>query len=71
MSTNSYDDWNVDLADIGAIYPFQGTEVLLTIAGLVFWLGWHWFQIRRENAHFKSVQNLRDPEKVKEYLKKY
>ncbi len=71
MATNSYDSWAVDLANISAIYPFQGSEFFLTIAGLIFWLGWHWFQIRRESAHFENVQELYDPEKVKEYLKRY
>ena len=28
MSTNGLTSWAVDLKDIGAIYPFQGSEVL-------------------------------------------
>ena len=36
MSTNGMTSWAVDLKDIGAIYPFQGTEVLLVIVGLAF-----------------------------------
>ena len=28
MSTNGLTSWAVDLKDIGAIYPFQGWEVL-------------------------------------------
>jgi hypothetical protein len=27
MSTIGYSSWAVDLADVGAIYPFQGYEV--------------------------------------------
>ena len=34
MSTNGLTSWAVDLKDIGAIYPFQGWEVLLVILGL-------------------------------------
>ena len=34
MSTNGMESWAVDLKDVGAIYPFQGTEVLLVIIGL-------------------------------------
>ena len=71
MSTNTYADWSTDLAEVTAIYPFQGTEILLTIIGVMFWLGWHWVQIKRESAHFENVQDLHDPEKVKEYLKRY
>ncbi|MBL4601025.1 MAG: hypothetical protein JKY82_06095 [Rhizobiaceae bacterium] len=48
MSTNGMTSWAVDLKDIAAIYPFQGTEVLLCIAGVVFWIGWHVLQLRGE-----------------------
>jgi hypothetical protein len=50
MSTNGMTSWAVDLKDVGAIYPFQGTEVLLVILGLIFWIGWHIVQTRQENA---------------------
>lgn len=50
MSTNGIENWAVDLKDVGAIYPFQGSEVLLVIVGLIFWIGWHVIQTRQENA---------------------
>jgi len=50
MSTNGMTSWAVDLADIGAIYPFQGTEFLMYILALVFWILWHVLQIRAENT---------------------
>ena len=34
MSTNGMTSWAVDLKDVGAIYPFQGSETLLVILGL-------------------------------------
>jgi hypothetical protein len=54
MSTNGMENWAVDLKDVGAIYPFQGTEVLMVIIGLVFWIGWHVIQTRQENAEIKA-----------------
>ena len=54
MSTNGMESWAVDLKDLGAIYPFQGSEVLMVIVGLVFWIGWHVIQIRQENAEIAS-----------------
>ena len=54
MSTNGLTSWAVDLKDIGAIYPFQGSEVLLVIIGLAFWIGWHIIQTRQENAEIES-----------------
>ena len=54
MSTNGMTSWAVDLKDVGAIYPFQGTEVLLVIVGLVFWIAWHVIQTRQENAEINE-----------------
>ena len=48
MSTNGMSSWAVDLKDVAAVYPFQGTEFLLYILGLVFWIGWHVMQMRGE-----------------------
>jgi hypothetical protein len=54
MSTNGMTSWAVDLKDVGAIYPFQGTEMLLVIVGLAFWIGWHIIQTRQESAEIAS-----------------
>jgi hypothetical protein len=54
MSTNGMTSWAVDLKDVGAIYPFQGTEVLLVIVGLVFWIAWHIIQTRQETAELNE-----------------
>ena len=57
MSTTGYESWAVDLADVGAIYPFQGWEVPMTIIGVVFWIGWHWIQMRRESEELEHAKN--------------
>jgi hypothetical protein len=49
MSTIGYENWAVDLKDVGAIYPFQGSETLMVILGLIFWVGWHVIQMRQES----------------------
>ena len=54
MSTNGMTSWAVDLKDVGAIYPFQGTEVILVIVGLAFWIGWHIVQTRQESEEIAS-----------------
>lgn len=48
MSTNGLTSWAVDLAEVGAIYPFQGSEFVMYILGLAFWLWWHVAQLRGE-----------------------
>jgi hypothetical protein len=53
MSTNGITSWAVDLKDVGAIYPFQGAEWLMVLLGVVFWVGWHVYQIRQESAEIE------------------
>lgn len=59
MSTGLVDNWlNVD--QFGAIYPFVGTEVLLSIVGVIFWFGWHVLQHKKESAEFAAdLENIK------------
>jgi len=59
MATGPVDNWlNIDT--FGAIYPFVGTEVLLTIVGFAFWIGWHVLQLKKESAEFKEdIENIK------------
>ncbi|MGI9317181.1 MAG: hypothetical protein ACR2QW_07635 [bacterium] len=53
MATGMVDNWvNVDA--LGPIYPFVGTETLLAILGIAFWIIWHIWQIKGENVEFKK-----------------
>ena len=54
MSTNGMESWAVNLSTVGAIYPFQGSEMLMVIIGLVFWIGWHVLQTRQESAEIEA-----------------
>jgi hypothetical protein len=54
MTTNGLTSWAVDLKDVGAIYPFQGSEYLLVLLGLVFWIGWHIIQTRQETEQIEK-----------------
>ena len=49
MTNSNFTDWNGNIFDIGPIYPFVGWEVLMVIVLVVFWIGWHFIQIRMEN----------------------
>ena len=59
MATGPVDNWlNVDT--FGAIYPFVGTEMLLTIVGFAFWIGWHILQLKKESAEFnEDIENIK------------
>ncbi|MGB3147466.1 MAG: hypothetical protein WBA91_06875 [Paracoccaceae bacterium] len=71
MSTNGLDSWAVDLAEVGAVYPFQGTEFLMFIAGLIFWIGWHRMQFKSESAHLEENAKLMDKTKVIKAVERY
>lgn len=72
MSTNGYESWAIDLAWVGAIYPFQGGEVILVLLGLVFWIGWHVVQFRQEKADIAyDMEHKNDPEAVRRALERY
>ena len=49
-------DWAVDLKDVGAIYPLQGLEVPMAIAGFAFYVIWQIWQIGHENAELKKLR---------------
>ena len=55
MRTGVVDNWNGNMLDIGPIYPFVGWEGLMVVACLIFWIGWHYLQMRMENRGLDSV----------------
>ncbi|MCE2522277.1 MAG: hypothetical protein J4F49_03535 [Rhodobacteraceae bacterium] len=72
MSTTGISSWAVDLADIGAVYPFQGAEVIFLLIGLAFWLWWHVWSIKAENArHQEKIANHGSAENIKDALENH
>lgn len=71
MSTNGLTSWAVDLKDIGAIYPFQGTETLLVIVGVAFWIGWHVWQMRHENRELEHEVKRLSAERMRKAIDRY
>ncbi len=72
MPTNGMDSWAVDLKDIAAVYPFQGSEFILYIAGLAFWLYWHVMQLRHEAAEVeRETAADKDGSHTKAWIEKY
>ena len=45
--------WAVDLAQVGAVYPWVGSERALFLIGLVLWLSFHVWQIWFENRKLR------------------
>lgn len=69
MSTTGLTSWAVDLKDIGAVYPFQGTEGIMVLIAVVLWIGWHIWEIRWEREYHRTkVEKYGKPEMLKKAL---
>lgn len=45
-------------ADITALYPFPGFEVVFVVVGVLLLLGWHIRQMRDENKEYDEALDL-------------
>ena len=72
MSTTPMETFAVDLATLGPVYPFVGTEKLLVLVALVVWVGFQVWQMRFEERTYRAEMNrLRTPEQVARVLKNH
>ncbi len=71
MSTNGLESWAVDLAEVGAVYPFQGWEMVMTALGVICWIGWHLIQFVQESENLKSVSKEIDKDRIARLLERY
>lgn len=60
MNTGLIGNWDGNMFDIGPIYPLVGWEVPMVIVGYIFWIGWHYMQMRAENRQLeREARRLR------------
>jgi len=71
MSTIGYSNWAVDLGEVGAIYPFQGWELTMTIVCVIFWLGWHRMQFKAESQELEAADSKNDAAGSKTAIDRY
>jgi len=66
MSTTQIETWaGADLSQIGPIYPMVGSEMILLVIGLIFWLGFHVLQAGIEKKEMEADEALaRSPERL-------
>ena len=70
MATTMVDSWAVDLATIGPIYPWVGSEVILWVLGIAFWIGWHIWQGRFESRTYREdLQRLNTSDKIEHAMR--
>ncbi len=70
MTTGSFENWSGEIADIGAIYPFEGTETLMWIVGLVLWVAWHYIQLVAENKQLAEQEIFLTDEVLRKRVEK-
>ncbi len=59
LSITSVETWvGADISQIGPIYPMVGSEVILLIIGLVFWLGFHFAQGGIEKRELQEEEEV-------------
>jgi len=67
MSTTLVQSWSgADLSQLGPIYPMVGTEFILFIIGVAFWLAFHIIQARIEKREMEEDEAAaRSPERLR------
>jgi heme exporter protein D len=58
MSTGNFANWDGDFLQIGPIYPFVGSEGLMVIIAVIFWVIWHILQVRAENRNLEDQARM-------------
>jgi hypothetical protein len=54
MATGNFENWTGNILDIGPLYPFVGSEVILWIVGMAVWIIWHIWQARHESNEYRE-----------------
>ena len=72
LSTTIVETWGgTDYTQLGPIYPMVGSEFILFIIGLIFWIGFHLKQIAIEKKEMKDDANAAtSPERLNRVFKK-
>jgi hypothetical protein len=61
--------WAVDLANVGAVYPWQGLEVIMVLVAVAAWIVWHVIQMRQESREFEDdIRTYGTPDQIKRAL---
>ena len=67
MSTG-IETWNINLLELGPVYPFVGTELMLVVVGVAAWVGWHFLQARVESQEIERESKYDDPDLLRQVL---
>ena len=54
MQTGMIENWTGNITEIGPLYPFVGSEMLLWVIGMALWIIWHIWQVRHEAQEYED-----------------
>ncbi len=60
MSTGAIESFSGAITDIGPLYPFVGTEMLLVGVAVLAWLLWHVVELRLEQHEYDHSDDEAD-----------
>ncbi|MEX2165405.1 MAG: hypothetical protein WD852_00040 [Methyloceanibacter sp.] len=61
--------WAVDLANVGAVYPWIGYELIMVLVAVALWILWHVLQLRHENEELaEDIRLYGDKESIRKAL---
>lgn len=61
-------NWTGNMLEVGPIYPFVGTEVVLWIVGVALWILWHVWQLRFESEALSDSDNRLKGEELRKAI---
>jgi hypothetical protein len=70
LSTTIVESWSgTDISQLGPIYPMVGSEFMLFVIGLIFWLGFHFRQVGIENQEIRGSEDAaKSPERLRKAI---
>jgi len=70
MTLEEAASWTGTMTDLGPLYPGVGTEVLLVLIGVAFWVIWHIVQFRMETRNYEDdLRTLRQKDNMERALR--
>ena len=72
MTTGGFENWGGDITQIGALYPFPGSELIFFVLGVAFWIGWHFLQFSEESVEYsEATRNIHEnKDRIRHFIEK-
>jgi hypothetical protein len=70
MTLEEVGNWQGNMLEIGPLYPWVGSEGIMVLLGVAFWIIWHIWQFRMENRNYEDdLKTLKQNDNMSKALK--